>query len=428
MRRKPRKKKDDLIAGILLFFLVIFLSGRIFSAGWDEFYATTQFISDSTSDSAAPAASPSDGPVSQTAQAAPPTQGDKPASRTGQTASQTKADPTARTGQADSQGIQTTPPTDPADSQAGQPASQTNQPAHAPVFVPGGSMVADPEEPHGQDGILDVRCLVYLQRAYPDVNFARSWDPEQEDWLITMTIPADGKGPKVRTADFLWAGGALLPREELEDADNYRPILYEYPRELADPADMTEEEREAIRQFSSAENRRNGAGSSMFFFDFLYQSDTRGHLEAHITNITFLRHRANVHERMVAPLRRVEKRVFALVATDKEVATFLSGLKSNDSYLWRVIAGTKRKSFHSLGIALDVLPKSQGGKHIFWSWAKERHPDDWMLIPLKNRWMPPKSVVEAFEEEGFIWGGKWAIWDNMHFEYHPELLEFNYRR
>ena len=102
-------------------------------------------------------------------------------------------------------------------------------------------MVADPEEPHGQDGILDVRCLVYFQRAYPDVNFARSWDPEQEDWLITMTIPADGKGPKVRTADFLWAGGALLPREELEDADNYRPILYEYPRELADPADMTEE-------------------------------------------------------------------------------------------------------------------------------------------------------------------------------------------
>lgn len=24
--------------------------------------------------------------------------------------------------------------------------------------------------------------------------------------------------------------------------------------------------------------------------------------------------------------------------------------------------------------------------------------------------------------EGFIWGGRWEIWDNMHFEYRPELL------
>ena len=45
-----------------------------------------------------------------------------------------------------------------------------------------------------------------------------------------------------------------------------------------------------------------------------------------------------------------------------------------------------------------------------------------MLIPLKSRWMPPAAVIKAFEDEGFIWGGRWAIWDNMHFEYHPELL------
>ncbi|MBQ9624309.1 MAG: M15 family metallopeptidase, partial [Treponema sp.] len=25
-------------------------------------------------------------------------------------------------------------------------------------------------------------------------------------------------------------------------------------------------------------------------------------------------------------------------------------------------------------------------------------------------------------EEGFIWGGYWVIFDNMHFEYHPELI------
>jgi len=45
-----------------------------------------------------------------------------------------------------------------------------------------------------------------------------------------------------------------------------------------------------------------------------------------------------------------------------------------------------------------------------------------MFIPLKNRWMPPDAVIACFEREGFVWGGKWTVWDNMHFEYRPELL------
>jgi hypothetical protein len=45
-----------------------------------------------------------------------------------------------------------------------------------------------------------------------------------------------------------------------------------------------------------------------------------------------------------------------------------------------------------------------------------------MLIPLSERWMPPDIVIDIFEKEGFIWGGKWTVWDNMHFEYRPELI------
>ena len=36
--------------------------------------------------------------------------------------------------------------------------------------------------------------------------------------------------------------------------------------------------------------------------------------------------------------------------------------------------------------------------------------------------MVPLPVVEAFEAEGFIWGGKWYHYDTMHFEYRPELM------
>jgi hypothetical protein len=46
-----------------------------------------------------------------------------------------------------------------------------------------------------------------------------------------------------------------------------------------------------------------------------------------------------------------------------------------------------------------------------------------MLIPLEKRWMPPQEVIAAFEREGFAWGGKWDFFDNMHFEFRPELFE-----
>jgi hypothetical protein len=33
-----------------------------------------------------------------------------------------------------------------------------------------------------------------------------------------------------------------------------------------------------------------------------------------------------------------------------------------------------------------------------------------------------KSVVQIFEDNGFIWGGKWHHFDTVHFEFRPELV------
>jgi hypothetical protein len=35
----------------------------------------------------------------------------------------------------------------------------------------------------------------------------------------------------------------------------------------------------------------------------------------------------------------------------------------------------------------------------------------------------PYEIVDIFEKQGFIWGGKWYHFDTMHFEYRPELLD-----
>ncbi len=277
---------------------------------------------------------------------------------------------------------------------------------------------------------IGIGNLKYFERAYPDITFERRYDREAGDWIISVTVPSipGDKNSRGTTTEFYWSNACFLPAEELANKDKYWPLLYKYEKELADPALYTNEQKEQIKAFSSEESRKNGAGTPMFLFDAIYDSATRRSLETHIKKVTLLEKSTNVHERMVEPLKKVEQKIYELAKTDESVQAFLDNLKSTDAYSWRIIDGTNRKSFHSYGIAIDVLPKSQGGKQIFWSWAADKYPDTWMLIPLSNRWMPPDSIIKTFEEEGFIWGGKWAIYDNMHFEYHPELIQYNYYR
>lgn len=263
--------------------------------------------------------------------------------------------------------------------------------------------------------------LNIFKRAYPDITFKSEYDGNLKDWKITMIIPEKNGN---RNVVLYWCDGSMVPYEELKNKDKYWTLLYAYNsrEDLADPADFTSEQIATMKNFGSDDNRKNGAGTPMFFFDAIYDSSTRASLEKHLVYTKFLGKAITIHERIKAPLLRVEERINKLAETDKEVKDFLAGLSKNEAYYWRLIAGTNRKSFHSLGIAIDVQPKYYGGKDVYWSWAKDRDPENWMLTPLSKRWMPPKSVIKIFEEEGFIWGGKWAIWDNMHFEYHPELI------
>lgn len=78
---------------------------------------------------------------------------------------------------------------------------------------------------------------------------------------------------------------------------------------------------------------------------------------------------------------------------------------------WRNIAATTRLSVHSFGAALDLNP------HLAY-WLTEPHPEK---VPAQVLAFPAE-ILAAFEAEGFIWGGKWAAFDLMHFEYRPELI------
>ena len=138
-------------------------------------------------------------------------------------------------------------------------------------------------------------------------------------------------------------------------------------------------------------------------FDATYGATTRG---VATTRVSLASNPVTVHRSVAPPLERVDRRLTALVGKDPSLAPFLTAL--GGGFNWRPVAGTQQKSPHSWGIAVDLNVE----RSHYWRWQK----GGW-----KNRF--PQAIVDAFEAEGFIWGGRWVHFDTMHFEYRPELLD-----
>jgi hypothetical protein len=255
--------------------------------------------------------------------------------------------------------------------------------------------------------------VLYAYRyAYPEKVSAVAWSGE--DWTIT-----------VGGETFYWAQGRLLPLPLRDKWESYGPHgYYRYPSEIPDPRRLAPEQVERLRTQGSAEARLSRIDHNNAFEAALYGGGTRAAVERNLKKITFLGHEITVHKLIVEPLGRVEERIREAAAGDKEIEAFLPSISYLGGYNWREIQGTQRRSYHSWGLAVDIQPKQLGNKAIYWQWERERN-ENWMLVPLERRWQPPEGVIRIFENEGFTWGGKWALYDTMHFEFRPELHEIN---
>jgi hypothetical protein len=118
-------------------------------------------------------------------------------------------------------------------------------------------------------------------------------------------------------------------------------------------------------------------------------------------------HSLPVHERALPAFERVGKRLDALVAADPSLLRFFA--KPGGTLAFRTIAGTERTSAHAYGIAFDLDPS------LAHYWRNDRGTPTW-----KNQ--VPQAIVDAFEAEQFVWGGRWYHFDTMHFEWRPELF------
>ncbi len=107
------------------------------------------------------------------------------------------------------------------------------------------------------------------------------------------------------------------------------------------------------------------------------------------------------------------------IANDPTLVKYVN--QSLGTLNFRKIAGTNRLSSHSFGVAIDFqLPKHL---HKYWRWDGCKSED--VVCPYPKQLMTDEKlqkIVKIFEKHGFIWGGKWASYDSVHFEYRPELL------
>ncbi|GHU86802.1 hypothetical protein FACS189476_00800 [Spirochaetia bacterium] len=242
---------------------------------------------------------------------------------------------------------------------------------------------------------------------------------EDGEWTFEM----DGKR-------WHYAQSRFLPQEDASRHEEFRPLyLYRYALESRDDPNPWQPLADQIlsRRFSSYFSRgrfsSNPGALRSPFYENLWQTRNREEAFSQQQRITFLGWSVPVHRGIAAPLKKAEARILALAETDPKIQGWIKNLDSISSWNWRNIAGSQNRSFHAYGVAIDLLMKAQPGMETYWQWTAAKGID-WRSLPSEKRQDPPSAVIRIFEEQGFIWGGRWAWYDTMHFEYHPELLIF----
>lgn len=185
------------------------------------------------------------------------------------------------------------------------------------------------------------------------------------------------------------------------------------------------------------ETRQNWDPGRLLQEDFMraVYGNSESEARSHLVKVRFLNQSVMFSSQMgaAAALSRAGKQLDALAAQDAAAARFLApfysgkyALKGN-TFVWRVVKGTKRLSNHSFGVAIDMLT-NVGPQYWLWDEMKN-HPKRAALGESAYRnvhFIPPgapifnQKVVDVMEANGFVWGGKWNHYDTMHFEYRPE--------
>ena len=82
--------------------------------------------------------------------------------------------------------------------------------------------------------------LAVFKEAYPHVKFVCSYDKEVGDWLVHIFVPQENN-KKPKEFSLYWCESKFLPKEELENKDEYTKLLYKYPKQIPNPENFSKE-------------------------------------------------------------------------------------------------------------------------------------------------------------------------------------------
>ena len=127
-------------------------------------------------------------------------------------------------------------------------------------------------------------------------------------------------------------------------------------------------------------------------------------LEYGYTNYQF-----NKENNAILNLENTLRILMPLSKTRNDICNIL--YPANGTYNYRLISGTNRLSPHSFGIAIDLKSDPRD----YWKWSTR----DKGSSRIKEY---PEDLIKTFEDNNFVWGGKWSHFDILHFEYRPEII------
>ena len=260
----------------------------------------------------------------------------------------------------------------------------------------------------GLFGAEAVRVLDALVRAYPGKITGLAF--RDGDWSILV----DGQ-------TYYWAQGRMLSAENRSRAKELSAYSFRpYPDKVPPIRRLDAWERSRLERFLDRREAREDLRHPGFIQD-LWDIESLAVGERTVYGMKFLGHNVRIHPDLVDSLLEIERELVAVADQDLTLARWIENLAAVGGFVWRDIANSANRSLHSYGIAIDLIPADYNGKQAYWLWARD-HYKEWWTIPHDQRYPMPQIVVEAFEKRGFIWGGKWLLFDQIHFEYRPELI------
>ena len=232
---------------------------------------------------------------------------------------------------------------------------------------------------------VDLQCL---REAYPGSIEGMETDAQGRAWILLRDggrVLYDGAQPESQRAE-AWA---------LQNGDVRASMAQLYPLEPQRPVPAAGEHPGRVRSYA--------------LLGALY-GETEKDVQAGLENMSVLGTQIRFSRRAGAAdaLRRVNAALAELLRGEPQWRAWV--LPLGGTHKWRRIAGEHRLSPHSYGMAVDLNPR----KGAYWRWSGGN------LHPAQKEF--PSAIVKIFEDNGFIWGGKWREYDVMHFEYRPEII------